>query len=203
MAEGDRADTRPASHCIAHVSLEIKSTSEQVASNRPRRGSCIKPPTGGASAGRRRLSGSGKLMPVTYEIDKESAVIRTRCTGNVTLAEVTNHFEELARDPDCPDYLDVLLDLAEQATIPKSQELLVVTCEIAKVRGRVQFGACAIVASTDALFGMLRMFEVFTEALFREARVFRALPDAETWLAQYRKANRLQHRQRTKTSRPT
>ena len=122
-------------------------------------------------------------MPVTYQIDAENATIRTRCVGDVTLEEVIHHFHQLALDPDCPGRLGVLLDLSEETTIPKSNELRAVACAIGKVRTRVQFGACAIVAPRDALYGMLRVFEVFAENLFSETRVFRSLDEAEQWLA--------------------
>ena len=62
-------------------------------------------------------------MAVTYQIDKAGRIIRTRCIGLVTLEEVIDHFRVLARDPDCPDYLDVLLDLSEQTSVPTKENL--------------------------------------------------------------------------------
>jgi hypothetical protein len=122
-------------------------------------------------------------MPVKYQIDKTNRIIRTRCTGPVTIEEVVVHFRLLERDPDCPDRVDVLLDLSEQTSIPKKENLQEVTGQIRRIRGRVQFGTCAIVACTDVLFGMLRMFEVFAEQYFRKLRVFRTASEAEAWLA--------------------
>jgi hypothetical protein len=122
-------------------------------------------------------------MPVKYQIDKANKIIRTRCSGPVTIEEVVDHFRVLERDPDCPDRLDVLLDLSEATSVPKKENLQEVTVEIGRIRGRVQFGTCAIVACTDALFGMLRMFEVFAEQYFRESCVFRTASEAEAWLA--------------------
>jgi hypothetical protein len=122
-------------------------------------------------------------MPVKYQIDKVNRIIRTRCIGPVTIEEVVEHFRVLERDPDCPDRVDVLLDLSEETTVPNKGNLQQVTGEIRRIRGRVQFGACAIVASTDALFGMLRMFEVFAQQYFRQSFVFRTASEAEAWLA--------------------
>jgi hypothetical protein len=122
-------------------------------------------------------------MPVIYEIDRDNRIIRTKCIGPVTIEEVIDHFRTLERDPNCPDYLDVLLDVSEETTIPTKEELEEVTRAIHKVRGRVRFGACAIVAFQDALFGMLRMWEVFAEQYFRETYVFRTKEEAEAWLA--------------------
>jgi hypothetical protein len=122
-------------------------------------------------------------MPVTYRIDKVNGIIHTRCTGPVTIEEVVDHFRVLEQDPDCPKILDVLLDLSEQTSVPKKENLQAVTGEISRIRGRVQFGTCAIVACNDALFGMLRMFEVFAEQCFHQSRVFRTEREAEVWLA--------------------
>ena len=94
-----------------------------------------------------------------------------------------DHFHVLERDPECPDRMDVLLDLSEQTSIPTKENLGDVTGEISRIRGRVQFGTLAVVAYPDALFGMQRMFEVFAEKYFCETRVFRTLSEARVWLA--------------------
>jgi len=125
-------------------------------------------------------------MPVTYKIDRANRLIRTKCTGPITVDDVVEHFRVLEHDPLCPDCVDVLLEVRDGTSVPKTEELRTVTHEIARIRGRVQFGICAIVAPTDALFGMMRMFEVFTEDYFHETRVFRTVVEAELWLASRR-----------------
>jgi hypothetical protein len=122
-------------------------------------------------------------MPVTYRIDKANRIIRTRCIGEVTIEEVIEHFRELERDPEGVGLLDVLLDLTEQTSIPKTEYLHQITQEIWRIREKVQFGICAVAAGSDALFGMLRMFEVFAEKQFHEIRVFRTVREAAEWLA--------------------
>jgi hypothetical protein len=82
------------------------------------------------------------------------------------------------------------LDVQDGTTVPKSDELHHVTRAIARIRSRVQFGACAIVAPTDVLFGKMRMFEVFAEDYFHETRVFRTCREAEVWLASQRDGQR-------------
>jgi hypothetical protein len=139
-------------------------------------------------------------MPVIYQLDASNGIIRTRCVGEVTLEEVLGHFRDLARDPDCPRRLDVLLDLSEQTSLPESQELRAVAYEMSRVRERVEFGTCAVVAYENALFGMLRMFQVFTEELCGETWVFRSLPEAEAWLAERREARRSQGEEKVRTS---
>ena len=121
-------------------------------------------------------------MPVSYQIDETEGIIRTKCAGNVTLDEVIDHFGLLERDPKCPNHLDVLLDLSETTSLPKTDQLKAVSSEIGRIRKSVRFDACAIVACRDALFGMARMFEVLAEDLFRVTRVLRTLDEAEKWL---------------------
>jgi hypothetical protein len=121
-------------------------------------------------------------MAVSYRIDQAKRRIHTRCIGAVTLDEVRQHFADLVRDPACPERLDVLLDLSETTSLPTSDQLSAVTIEVARMRPRVQFDGCAIIASRDALFGMARMFEVFAEDYFGATRVFRTMDEATRWL---------------------
>lgn len=123
---------------------------------------------------------------VKYTIDADERLIRTQCSGFLTLDEVAEHFRELAADPACPNYLDVLLDLRAVESLPHKGELQAVTVQLGRVRSKVRFGHCAIVVERPALFGMLRMFEVMAQDYFTAIRVFRAVPEAEAWLASER-----------------
>lgn len=93
-------------------------------------------------------------MPVTYEIDSAARIIHTCCSGAVVLEEVREHCATLSRDSQCLDRLDVLLDLSEMTTVPATAELRTVTSDIARIRPQVRFGFCAIIATTDAIFGI-------------------------------------------------
>jgi len=125
-------------------------------------------------------------MPVTYTIDANEQLIRTKCIGNVTLDEVLAHFRELERDPNATVPLDVLLDLSETSSLPATAQIAAVADELKRIQRRVRFNICAVVATRDALFGMLRMFEVMAEPYFRATRVFRVAADAEAWLTSHR-----------------
>jgi hypothetical protein len=125
-------------------------------------------------------------MPVIYRIDAARGLIRTKCVGNVTFPEVMDHFRQLEKDPDCPLKLDVLLDFREMVSLPTDLQLSAVSEEIARIRRTVQFGACAIVASSDALFGTAKVFEVVAARAFRVTNVFRGPAAAEVWLEEQR-----------------
>ena len=108
-------------------------------------------------------------------------MIRTRCFGHLTLAEVVDHFRQLEQDPACSDHLRVFLDLSEVDSLPGPSQLGTVIQEMDRIQPR--FDACAIVATRDALFGMMRMFEAMGEKHFRVTRTFRVASEAEAWLA--------------------
>jgi len=116
---------------------------------------------------------------VTYEIDPKERLIRTQCSGPVTLAEVVAHFEELAADPACPNFLNVLLDLRTIESLPQTGQLEAVTRAVRKVQSKVRFGLCAIVVERDAVFGVFRIFQVMAQDHFTAIRVFRALAEAD------------------------
>jgi hypothetical protein len=132
----------------------------------------------------------GRILPVTYVCDREAGIIRTRCAGNVIFEEVIGHFRELESDPSIPARLDVLLDLSDMQSIPDRTKLRMVAGEISGLQKKVKWGAWAIVASSDALYGMIRVFEVFAEENFERSGVFRKLDEAEQWLTSVRSSGK-------------
>ena len=121
-------------------------------------------------------------MPVTYKIDAARMVIHTTCSRPLKFTEVIEHFRTLREDPACMGHLDVLLDVSGADTLPLTSQLGPISAELDAVRARVQFGLCAIIAPRDAMFGMMRVFEVVAASYFRAIRVFRDAAEAEAWL---------------------
>jgi len=121
-------------------------------------------------------------MPITYTIDIPTALIVTRCFGHVTLAEVREHFQELASVWPDVERLDVLLDLTDQTSLPTLQDLEEVAAEIGTQIGPWRFGRCAVVTEQDPLFVSMEMFEVLAGRFFDAVEIFRTPPDALVWL---------------------
>ena len=121
-------------------------------------------------------------MPVSYRCDREAGLLRTEFTGDVNFDEVMAHFRDLEADASLPGRLDVLLDLSRMESLPESAQLRSVAGEVGRLREKLEWGTWAIVAPRDALFGMLRVFEVFTEGSLARSRVFRQRDEAEEWL---------------------
>jgi hypothetical protein len=120
-------------------------------------------------------------MTISYRIDRERSTLYTTCSGFVTLEQVLEHFDVLERDPERTERMDVLLDLTEITSLPNRNKLRSVAERIAELRN-LSFGACAIVTVSETLFGMMRMFEVFSEKSFANTQVFQDLASAEVWL---------------------
>lgn len=127
-------------------------------------------------------------MPVVYRIDVANEIIRTDCNAPLTFEEVVEHFRTLARDPDCQGHLDVLLNVSQADLPPQSSQFGAINAELGRLREKVQFEACAIAASGDVMFGMMRVFEAHAVPYFRVVRVFRKADDAEAWLTMQRAA---------------
>jgi len=121
-------------------------------------------------------------MPIRYDIDEARGLIRTRCTGMMILPEVIDHFKELRADPRLPRRVNVLLDLTALVNAPERDQLRSVVVEVKDVGASLRWGVLAVVARTDLIFGMSRIFAVFVEDVFTNTGVFRQLAEAERWL---------------------
>ena len=130
----------------------------------------------------RRYHPLRKRMPVLYRIDPELNRIVTECRGETTLRDVIGHFDELEIDPGCPEGADVLLDLSEMTNLPNVGQMRQAAQRATQASRRVRFGSIAIVAGSEEILAMARVFESFTERLFLRSAVFRSREAAEKWL---------------------
>ena len=108
-------------------------------------------------------------------------LIVTECSGHVTLGEVQEHFQELARVWPPVDRLDVLLDLTDQISLPTLRDLEAVAMELDAQIGPRRFGRCAVV-TPKAIHGSMRMFEVLVGRFFEAIEIFRTQSAALVWL---------------------
>jgi hypothetical protein len=122
-------------------------------------------------------------MPVSYELDPRSGVVRLRFGRGATLVKTIEVLHALANDPRLPATLDVLVDLRESPPLPESAQLRTLAGELRRFGPALRWGACALVASSDSHYGMSRMFAVYAESAFEAVQVFRELAEAEAWLS--------------------
>ena len=125
-------------------------------------------------------------MPIHHEIDRKRGLIRTNCTGAVSLDEVSQHFRALEAEGQLPDPLDVLLDLSGIGSVPESDQIQLIAAEIRRLLAKIRWGVCAIVATRDLVFGVSRVLEARAEESFAAIQVFREAAEADAWLASER-----------------
>src|SRR5262245_19023026 len=114
-------------------------------------------------------------MPIIFRIDvhdpepgetKVTGLISTQCFGHVTLAEVQEHFEELARIWPPVDQLDVLLDLTDQTSLPALPDLEKVAQAVDAQIGPRRFRRCAVITEHFHLYQSMQMWEVLVGRFF-------------------------------------
>ena len=121
-------------------------------------------------------------MPITYEIDRGRALVRTTLTGFVTFPEVMAHFTALENDPRRLGTMDVLLDIRGMTSVPETGQLRRAAGRIDPERTSMLYGFCAIVAADPASVSTGKLFAVFAREWFRATTVVPTLEAAEQWL---------------------
>jgi hypothetical protein len=125
-------------------------------------------------------------MPISYEIDPVAEIVRVRVVDEVTLAETLDVLHALGADPATPARLDMLADLRRTPGLPQTGQLRAIVRELGRLAPKLRWGACALVASSDSVYGVSRMFAVYAERAFEAVQVFRKLEEAEAWLTSTR-----------------
>lgn len=120
-------------------------------------------------------------MPVTYEFD--GRIVAMRLTGRYETADVRAALRGALEDPRCRHAAGLLFDIRGSHSISQRSA--------AEVRTMAQFIAThadrfgrrlALLADTDAAFGLMRLGAVTVEQQGVETSVFRDAADAEEWL---------------------
>ena|SRR4249920_2778761 len=121
-------------------------------------------------------------MPITYQIDRERALVRTTLSGFVTFPEVMSHFTALENDPNRTGPMNVLIDIRGLTSVPETGQLRRAANRIDPERSPLQYGVLAIVASDPAAVGTGKLFAVFARERFRATTIVPTIEEAERWL---------------------
>jgi hypothetical protein len=120
-------------------------------------------------------------MPVTYEFD--DCTVTLRMTGVYSPADIQRVLMHAIADPVCPEIVGMVFD------VRGSQSLAGRTADEVRAMARflgthaAQFGRrIALVADTDASFGLMRLGAVGVEQHGVDSRVFRSAAEAYGWL---------------------
>jgi hypothetical protein len=118
-------------------------------------------------------------MPASYAIDTDRRLVVTRIWGAATEDEIFDHGQRLRNDPQFrPDFRQ-LVDISELTEVLVGSGMI-------REASRNQFFSPgvrrAIVANSEAAFGMARMYAIASEEAGQTIEVFRDRNEAEAWL---------------------
>jgi hypothetical protein len=118
-------------------------------------------------------------VPASYAIDAKQKLVTSRLWGAVTEDEVYDHNRRLRTDPAFDPGYRQLVDMTGITKVVVPTEMINKTSiDQFFNRGTPR----AFVASSDATFGMARMFALQAEGTGQTIEVFREMAKAEAWL---------------------
>ena len=118
-------------------------------------------------------------MGLSYTIDLEHGVVRTRGWGVITSQEIRDDTSRKLADPRFDPRFRSLFDMTEASNLEISPSAL---AQVAATPVYDDGVRRAIVASADAVYGMARMYASFVSRAGQEVRVFRRRDIAEAWI---------------------
>jgi hypothetical protein len=123
-------------------------------------------------------------MAYSYTINKQDRAVRVTVTGHDTVLLNKARIQAITSDPDWEPGYNVLVDFRSTHTfdlsMPDIEELAALHESLESIIGD---GKLAVVASTDVVYGISRMWETVTEShTLLTTNVFRDLREAEDWL---------------------
>ena len=121
-------------------------------------------------------------MPITFQIDRGAGVVRTKLSGQFSAAEVTAYRDQLLSDPDYRPGMLGFVDCREIESLPSADTLQLLALEIARRQDAVGATRVAVVVASEAAYGLMRMYEVYTAATSIKVKVFREEATALAWL---------------------
>jgi hypothetical protein len=122
---------------------------------------------------------------IRFSVDPRTRTRTARYSGVITEEELLTTYATLVADPGYDPTFDDLVDLREVERLELSaaaiRQLATMFVPLDAVSGHTR---TAIVAASDAVFGMSRMYEMLRgDEVPEEIRVFRSYEEATAWLA--------------------
>ena len=119
-------------------------------------------------------------MGLTYKIDRDHRIVRSRGSGVVTLQAMQEFYSRLQADPAFEPDFRSLGDLREATEIAVTSNQLAASASVPIFLPGTRR---ALVATRDAVYGMLRAYAVYNDRMGQTMRIFRDMEVAELWLA--------------------
>lgn len=123
-------------------------------------------------------------MATHFRIDVNSGLVWSIYEGHIRLEDVLDQWRSIAAHPDFSPSFDVIVDVSAITVFDVGKDAQVVLAGIADPFARSS--ARLMVAPTDLMFGMLRLYEAYGESKHPNLHITRSLPEALTILSESR-----------------
>jgi len=122
-------------------------------------------------------------MPIQYRYDPEKRLLQVRVHGTVTDAELLEYARTATADPTIEAEADELIDLRDVEIPDVETSTLKQVANLFHDSERAEQGVrIALVAGSDAAYGLARMYQAFRIDSSAEIQVFREMDAARGWL---------------------
>jgi hypothetical protein len=126
------------------------------------------------------VQGGGEPVSITYRF--EGDLLFTTIEGTTSYEDVKAYLDELVLDPRFRPGMPGVVDCRRVKSLFSIRDLRRTAAD-ARARPQMQVpGRSAVLASSNIVYGLLRMYEVFNEGNPSEIRVFREPGPAMKWL---------------------
>jgi hypothetical protein len=122
-------------------------------------------------------------MPVQQWVERDRRRIRLVAAGELTMDDILKAINGAVEDPAFEPGFDVLSDHRALGEPLTSDQLKQATAHLQNLSQHFAGSRYAVVATTPASYGMMRMFSVLAERIPLKVGVFRSMEEAEAWLA--------------------
>ena len=121
-------------------------------------------------------------MPITYEIDEQSALLLAKGVGSITEADVTGFVDALLADPGYARATGSLVDFTEATFAVPSDRVAALAHLHRELLARSRSSRVAVVARGDLNYGLARMYAQHRSVSGPEVVPFRDEASAREWL---------------------
>ena len=121
-------------------------------------------------------------MAISFRIERD--MVLTDMGATPSLDEVLAYLAAATTAPGFHAGMPSLVDCRQLTTQLSAAELRAIADEIKQLTTSPVAGRCAVVAASDVVFGLSRMYEVYSEGAPVEVRTFRDWDRAVAWLTE-------------------
>ena len=123
-------------------------------------------------------------MPITCQFKPDESLVVFAHVGMVSDEEFLTRYEACFEDPGFDSSFDILVDLRQTNSSPRGTTVLSKMADYMRDKyENVERGPKAAILAPELLsFGLARMFEVFSEDVTIDVKVFRTVDEAVDWL---------------------